>query len=92
MVRSLTVFLFCRVISVIVFIYSFSFPQGAALLICLLATHNTTGVRIHPAIFFVNLRIKISDTNDLGVVVFCTDSGNLFVLVLGYQIHIKQHS
>jgi hypothetical protein len=55
-------------------------------------TYNTTGVRIHPAIFFGILGIKISDTNYLGVVVFRTDSGNFFELVLGYQIHIKQHS
>ena len=31
---------FCRVISVIVFICFFSFPQGASLLFCLLATHT----------------------------------------------------
>lgn len=55
-------------------------------------TNNTTGVRIHPALFFGNQRIKISDTNDLGVIVFRTDSGDPFVFVLGYQIHIKQHS
>lgn len=55
-------------------------------------THNTTGVRILPAVFSNFFGIKISDTNDLGVVVFRADSGDPFVLVLGYQIHIKKHS
>lgn len=50
-------------------------------------THNTTGVRIHPALFFGILGIKISDTNDLGVIVFRADSGDPFVLVVGYFIH-----
>ena len=54
-------------------------------------THNTTGVRILPAVFFGILRIKISDTNKISTVMLDTDLSDFFVFILGDELHSEEH-